>query len=97
MFLCERCHKFKHNHGIIYKGRCPKIGYNDHYPGETGARILDRVLDNARRDSNSHLFKYSLENGKTGLHMNNYYNYMNKLFRKDTKTMLKNGKLLKRF
>ena len=95
--MYERCHQFKHNHDIIYQGRCPKIGYNDHYLGETGPRILDRVLDKAGRDPSLHLFKYFLKNGQTGLYMNNYYNYMNKLLRKDTKRMLKNGKLLKRF
>ena len=30
--------EFKHNHDIIYRGRCPEIAYNDHYLGETGHR-----------------------------------------------------------
>ena len=95
--MCKRCHQFKHNHDIIYQGRCSKIGYNDHYLGETGPSMSGRVLDNAASDPDSHLSKYSLENGQTGLYMNNCYNYMNKLLRKDTKRMLKKGKLLKRF
>ena len=27
--------EFKDNHDIIYQGRCPKIGCNDYYLGET--------------------------------------------------------------
>ena len=83
----------------IYQGRCPKIGYNDHYLGETGPSMSSRVLDNAGSCLilDSHLLKYSLENGQIGLYMNNCYNYMNKLLRKDAKSMLKKEKLLKRF
>ena len=55
--------EFKHNHNIIYQGRCRKIGCNDHYLGETGRRISERVLDHAGRDPNSHLFKHSVESG----------------------------------
>ena len=64
--------EFKHNHDIIYQGRCPEIGCNDHYPGETGRRISERVLDHAGRDHNSHLFKHSIESGHPVLDMSNY-------------------------
>ena len=52
--------EFKHNHDIIYQRRCPEIGYNDHYLGEAGRRITERVLNHAGKDQNSHLFKYSI-------------------------------------
>ena len=31
--------EFKYNSDIIYQGRCPKIGCNDHYLVKTGRRI----------------------------------------------------------
>ena len=68
------------------------MGYNDHYLGETGRRISERVLDHAGKDQNSHLFKYSVESADPVLDMNNY-----EIIEKDTKTMLENGKSLKRF
>ena len=37
--------EFEHNHDIIYQGRCPEIGCNDHCLGETGRRILERVSE----------------------------------------------------
>ena len=64
--------KFKHNHDIIDQGRCPEIGCNDHYLGETDCRISERVLDHAARDQNSHHFKHSIESGHPVLEMNNY-------------------------
>ena len=64
--------EFKHNHDIICQGICPKIRYNDHYLGETSRRISKRVLDNARRDQNSHLFNSSIESGNTVLDINSY-------------------------
>ena len=64
--------EFKHNYDIIYLGKCPEIGCNDHYLGQTGRRISERVLDHAGRDQNSHLFKHSIESGYLVLDMNNY-------------------------
>ena len=29
-FRVKEVHKFKHNHNMIYQGRCPEIGCNDH-------------------------------------------------------------------
>ena len=57
-FCVKDVTELKHNQDIIYQGRCPEIGCNDHYVGETGRRISERVLDHAGRDPNSHLFKY---------------------------------------
>ena len=74
------------NHDIIYQERCPEIGCNDHYLGETGRSISERVLDHAG------IFKHSPESGHQVLNMNNY-----KLLGMDTKTMLENEKLMKRF
>ena len=64
--------KFKHNYDIIYQCKCPKIVCNDHYLGETGSRISERVLDYAGRDQNSHLFKRSIESKDPVLDINNY-------------------------
>ena len=44
--------EFKYNHDIIYQGRCPEIGCNNHYLGKTGRRISERVLDHTGRDPN---------------------------------------------
>ena len=64
--------EFKGNHDIIYLGKCPEIGCNDHYLGQTGRRISERVLDHAGRDQNSHLSKHSIDSGHPVLDMNNY-------------------------
>ena len=72
MFSCERCHRIKHNHDIIYQGKCPEIGCNGHYLGQTGRRISERVLDNAGWDQNWHLSKHSTESGHPVLDINNY-------------------------
>ena len=65
---------------------------NSHYLGGTGHGISERVLEHSGRDQNSHLFKRSIESGHPVLDINNY-----KIIEKDRKTMLENGKLLKRF
>ena len=83
-FRVKDVNKFKHNHDLIYQGRCPEIDCNHHYLEETGHRISEKVLD--------HLFKHSVESGHPGLDMNNF-----KIIEKGCKTILENGKLLKRF
>ena len=70
-FCVKDVTKFKHNNDLIYQGRCPEIGCNDHYLGETGCRISERVLDHAGRDKNLHLFKHSIESGDPVLEVNN--------------------------
>ena len=70
-FCVKDVTEFKQNHDI-YQGRCPEIGCNDHYLGETGRRISERVLDHAGRDPNSHLFKHSVESGHPVSDKNNY-------------------------
>ena len=60
------------NLNIIIQCKCPEIGCNDHYQGETGRRISKRVLDHAGRDQNLHLFKHFIEIGHPVLDMNNY-------------------------
>ena len=74
-FRVKDVNEFKRKHDayvIIYQGRCPKIGCNDYYLGETGHRIPERVLHYAGTDCNSYLFKHSIERGHPFLHMNNY-------------------------
>ena len=70
-FRVEDVTKFKHNHDIIYQVRCPEISCNDHYQGETGRRISERVLHHAGRDPNSHVFKHSLKSVYPVLRMKN--------------------------
>ena len=80
VFSCER-----HNHDIIYLGRCPKICCNDHntaqklkfsikenHLGEPARRISERELDKAGRSSNSHLLKHYVESEHRVLDMNDY-------------------------
>ena len=62
----------KHNHDIICQGRCPEIGCNDHYLGETGRRISEGVLDHAGRNHNSYRFKHFIENRHLVLDFINY-------------------------
>ena len=64
--------ELKHNNDIIYQGRCPHTGCNNHYLGETDRRISERVLDHGGRDQNSYLFRHSIEGGHPVLDMNNY-------------------------
>ena len=71
-FHVKDVNEFKHKHDIIYQGRCPKIGCNDHYLGETGRRIPERVLYYAGRDYNSYLFKDSIESRHPFSDMSNY-------------------------
>ena len=71
-FRVKHITEFNHNHDIIYQSRCPKIGCNDHYLGETGRRISEKGLDHAGRDQNSYLFKHSIESGHPVLDKKNY-------------------------
>ena len=91
-FCVKDVNEFKHNHDIIYQGRCPGTGCNDHYLGETGRTISEEVLDHAGRDPNSYLFKHFVESEDSIVDMNNY-----EITEKENKKMLENGKLLKRF
>ena len=57
------------------------MGSNDHYLGEKARKILERVLDHAGRDLNSHLFKHSV---KVGIQFN--ISKITKFLRKGKKT-----------
>ena len=81
--------EFKYNHGIIFQGRSPIIGSNDHYLGETGCRILQRELDQSEKDQNSRLFKHSKESGHPVLDMNNY-----KIFKKGYRNNIRKRKIV---
>ena len=81
--------KFKNNHGIIFQGRCPKIGSNNHYLGETGCRILQGELDHAENDQNSRLFKLPKKSGHPVLDMNNY-----KIFKKGYRNNVRKRKVV---
>ena len=44
----------------------------DDYIGETARRVNKRIVDNAGRDSNSHLLKHSIESGHKTLEAVDY-------------------------
>ena len=71
-FCVKDVTEFKDNHHIIYQGRCLEIGCNDHYLGETGRRISERILDHDGRDPNLHLFKHSVKSAHPVSDMNSY-------------------------
>ena len=39
---------------------CPDENWNENYVGETGHRLLERVIDHNGHDKNSHIFIYCL-------------------------------------
>ena len=64
--------EFKHNHDVIYQGRCPEIDCYDYYLEETGRRISERVLDHTGRGQNLHLCRHSIKSGYSAADVNNY-------------------------
>ena len=74
-FRVKNVTEFKHNHDIIYQGRCSEICCNDHYLGETDRRISKGELDHTGRDPNSHLFKHSVKSGHPVFRYKQLQNY----------------------
>ena len=54
--------EMKHNHDIIYCNECPEEQCNENYIGET-ARITEKIVDHAGRNSNSYVYKHCIETG----------------------------------
>ena len=64
--------ELKHNHDVIYYGKCPEDQCTEDYLGETGRRFKERVIDHAGRDKSSHLFKHSMETGHRSPNIDEY-------------------------
>ena len=58
---------FEHKHDLVYHGKCPDNNCNDVYVGETGRRILERILDHNGRDVKSHLLKQLIKKASVSL------------------------------
>ena len=52
---------FEHKHDLLYHGKCPANNCNGDCVGETGRRILERIMDLNGGDANSHLLKHNME------------------------------------
>ena len=53
--------KKSHQHDVVYYAACPKPVFVEHYTGETGRGLNERVIDHNGRDKKSHLYKHSQE------------------------------------
>ena len=52
--------KFNHKHDLVYYVKCPEC--HEYYLQETGRRLHEQIYNHSGMDSNSYMFKYSLEN-----------------------------------
>ena len=59
----------KHQHNVVYQVNCPDC--ENVYIGETGRRLIQRTMEHAGKDKNSHVHKHSLETGHTEISLNN--------------------------
>ena len=76
----------------IYQGRYPETGCIDHQLGETGRKVSERVLNHVGGDTNSHLFKHSVQSGHSVLDMSNY-----KIIQKGYENIVRKGKIAEAF
>ena len=53
--------KFHQENNLVYSSKCPDKTCNEDYIGETDRRIEDRIIDQNKRDKNSHLLKHFRE------------------------------------
>ena len=60
--------KKSHQHDVVYYAACPKPVFVEHYTGETGRGLNERVIDHNGRDKKSHLYKHSQESNHIVLH-----------------------------
>lgn len=51
---------FEQKHDSDYHRKCPANNYNDNYVGETGRRILERIMDRSGSDVNCNLLKHRM-------------------------------------
>ena len=50
----------QHTHDLVYFSRCPSTNCTDNYKGEGARRLSERVVDNAGRDTKSHIVRHCL-------------------------------------
>ena len=53
--------RFNQQNNLVYYSKFPNKTCNEDYVGETDRRIEERIMDNNKRDKNSHLLKHSRE------------------------------------
>ena len=56
--------RFNQQNNLVYYSKCPNKTSNENYVGETDRRIEERIMDNNKRDKNSHLLKHSRERNR---------------------------------
>ena len=57
--------EFYHQSNLVFYGKCPNQTCPEDYNGQTDRRIKERIIDNNKRDKNSHILKHSREEGHT--------------------------------
>ena len=62
--------EMKHNHDVIYYNEFPEEQCNENYLGKMGRRAIKRVINHARRDSKSSIYKNSIATGHSFPDMN---------------------------
>ena len=50
---------FQHQNHVLYYGKCPNPNCEDDYTSETDRRVIERVIDQNKRDKKSHMLKHS--------------------------------------
>ena len=57
--------EFYHQSNLVFYRKCPNQTCPEGYNGETDRRIKERIIDNNKRDKNSHILKHYREEGHT--------------------------------
>ena len=57
--------EFYHQSNLVFYGKFPNQTCPEDYNGETDRRIKERIIDNNKRDKNSHILKHYSEEGHT--------------------------------
>ena len=64
-FNVEDKTEFYHQSNLVYYGKCPNQKSAEEYLGETDLSIKERIIDHKKCDKNSHMLKYSNDEGHT--------------------------------
>ena len=49
----------QHQNNVLYYGKCPNPNCEDDYTSETDRGVIERVIDQNKRDKKSHMLKHS--------------------------------------
>ena len=63
--------RFKHQHDLVYYVKCTEPSCRGNYPGETGRRITEGIIDHSGRDHASHMVKHDIETSHTDVNTAN--------------------------